>query len=818
MEKLELKIKGLYLSPNDYSSVPVGALLEAKNGVLDKESVFDSRRGQNFYSTAALGSAPDSLFGFNTSLLAHYGTKLAYDDGAGVITDYTGTFSQPASGYKIHSIEANKNFYFTTSTGIKKLDAVAGTPTDAGAPPGLDISGALNGASGFLDDASIVAYRMLWGYKDANGNLIVGAPSQRFIVSNSTGGTRNVSLTFTIPSGITTAWFYQIYRSVQFTPVTISPNDELYIAYEGNPAAGDITAKLLTVIDATPDALLGETLYTSPTQQGIENANTPPPFAKDLTLYNNMTLYANTQNKNRLLVTYLGGLTVGATVTIAGTVYTGQAAENIAAKEFQIFSAGTPAENIEDTSLSLIRVINRYASNTAVYAYYLSGFNDLPGRIAFEERAVGGATFYALSSAGASFNPTLPASGTTIASSNDAKQNGIYISKINQPEAVPLYAYVFVGSANKAIRRILALRDSVFIFKDDGIFRLTGTDFQSIVVSLFDGSKKLVAYDSPAVFDNQIYCFVDQGIGAVSEQGVQIISKPIENQLLMVSQFANFAANTFGVGYDSDRKYYFWTVSTSTDTYPTFCWVWNSITSAWTTNDLPRSCGIVLAGTNKLYMGNPVNKFIYVERKSLTFLDYADESYAITITGVSGKVLTVASATNIAVGDAIKQGLRIALVESIDSLDITVNYELAFTAAAATVEKPFHVRCAFVPLDADNPAVVKHFPECSYFFKESFWTEILAGWSSNNANEEQYALVPPPNSTGNYGTEIYGTGVYGLGGTTGGRNVVRTYLPLEPSMANWVTSSLELNEPFTNISFMGMEYQYNPMSTKLVAQ
>lgn len=885
MEKLELKIKGLYLSPNDYSSVPQGALLEANNGIIDKESVFDSRRGQTFYSTTAFADAPDQMFNFNTTLLTHAGTVLKYDDGAGVQTAYSGSYSNPGTGYKIHSIEANKNFYFTTSEGVKKLDAVNGTPTNAGAPPGLDINGSLVSGS-FLDDASIVAYRMLWGYKDANGNLVIGAPSQRFIISNSSGSAKDVQLVFTIPTGITTAWFYQVYRSFTFTPASINPDDELYLCLEGNPSSGDISAGLVTVTDSTPESLLGTALYTNPTQQGIENANYPPPFAKDIALFNNMTLYFNIASKQRLLLTLIGSgypairyvgttgdlhtnttidgiasttnirvgmkvkatgvpatsrvatiagpnsvtITVAATTTaagvtiefediisLAGTEYYASATETIANREFQVATSGTPAENIEDTSLSLIRVVNRYTSNTSIYGYYLSGFNDLPGQMVFEGRSVTTSQFYATSTAGSSFNPTLPTSGTTVASTNDDRQNGIAISKPGQPEAVPLYSWVPAGSANKPIRRGVALRDSTFIFKGgDGIFRLTGNDFQSIVVSLFDGSKNLAAYDSPAVFDNQIYCFVDQGIGAVSEQGVQIISKPIENQILVVSQFSNFKDNTFGVGYDSDRKYYFWTVADSADTYPSICYVWNSITATWTTNDLSRSCGIVNSGTNKLYMGNPVNKYIYVERKSFTYLDYADESYPITITAVNGNVLSVASATNIEVGDAIRQGLRISVVEEINSLDITVNYTLNYTTGAATVDKPFNVRLAFVPSDADNPSVVKHFPECTYFFKEANFTDVLAGWSSNNAVEEQYSLPAPVGTNADYGTVTYGDGIFGGLGTVGGRFPIRTYVPLEPSRANWITSSLELEQPFANISFMGMAYGYSDGSTKLV--
>lgn len=884
MEKLELKVKGLYLSPNDYSAVPQGALLEAINGVIDKDSIFDSRRGQTFYSSAAFASAVEMIYNFNSTLLVHFGTTLAYDNGSGVFTNYSGSYSNPDANFLIRSVETNKNFYFTTSTGIKKLDAVVTTPVDAGAPPGLDLNGSLTGASGFLADGFGVGYRMLWGYKDANNNLILGAPSQRFTLENSSGGTRDVSLTFSIPSGITTAWFYQIYRTSQVT-VGTTPNDEMYLAYEGNPSSAEITAKLVTVTDSTPDALLGATLYTSPTQEGIENANLPPPYAKDIALFNNMTLYANTKNKHRLFLTLIGSgvpavgyvattgntnsnvtlnglgtttnvrvgmkvrgtgipatarvltvdsavqvtLTVAATatavgvtiefedvLTLAGTEYYASAAENVANREFLAATSGTPAEDIEDTALSLVRVVNQTPTNTSIYAYYASGYQDLPGRLIFEERSVGGATFYATSTAGSSFNPTLPTSGTTVASDNDARQNGISISKVNQPESVPIYAYVFAGSANKPIRRILALRDSVFIFKDDGIFRFTGTDFASVVVSQFDSSKKLSAYNSPAVFDNQIFCFVDDGVVAVSEQGVQLISKPIESTLLVLSQYANFQANTFGVAYDSDRKYMLWTVTNDTDTYATNAWVWNSITSTWTTWELPRTAGLVGEGVNKLFMAQPVNLYLYVERKTFTFLDHADESYAITITNVDDKVLTMASVANIAVGDAIKQGTRIALVEEIDGLDVTVNYSLSFTNGAATVDKPFDVRLAFVPLDAENPSIVKHFPECTYFFKNGTFIDFLSGFSSNNASEEQFALPQPSNVNGDFGNGNFGAFPFGGLNITAGRVAIRTFLPLEPSVANWVTGSLELNEPFTNISFAGMSYLYEPWSTALV--
>jgi hypothetical protein len=885
MDELELKIRGLFLSPNDYSSVPQGALLEATNGVLDKDSVFDARRGQTFYSTAPFTDPVDKFFNFNGSILAHADDKLYYDDGLGVFTAYSGTYDQPAPTYRVRGIESNRNFYLTTNVGVKKLTSVTSTPTNAGAPPGLDVTGSLNGSSGFMANNTGVAYRMLWGYKDANNNLILGAPSQRFTIENTSGGTRNVSLTFTIPSGITTAWFYQIYRSLEVAS-GIEPNDELFLAVENNPTSGELTAGLVTVVDQTPETLLGPTLYTSPSQQGIENANLPPPLCKDMVLFNNMTLYANTISKNRLFLTLIGSggsavrfvattgntnsnttlnglgtttgvrvgmrvrgtgipvnakvasvdsgsqvtLTVAATATATGVTIEFQdvltigniewyasAAQNIANREFQVFTAGTAAENIEDTALSLVTVVNRNTSNTAYYAFYVSGFNSLPGQMLFEERTLGGATFYATSTAGDSFNPTLPTTGTTVASDDNDLQNGIYVSKNDQPEAVPVYAFLLCGSANKPIRRILALRDSVFIFKDDGIFRFTGTDYASAVVSMFDGSKRLVAYESPAVFDNQVFAFLEDGVNAVSEQGVQLISKPIENVLLVLSQFSNFEANTFGVGYDSDRKYILWTIDTDIDTYAVTGYVWNAITGSWTIWDLPRTAGFVSDGDNKLYMADAVNDYVYQERKSFTFLDYADEAYPVTITNVSGREITLADASTAVVGYALKQGLRIVTIEEINGNVLTVNYELLFVNGAATIDKPFEVTLTFVPLTAKNPNIVKHFTECSYYFKEANFETIEAQWNSNNAEAESVILPIPESNNGAFGTLTFGTFPFGGGNATDGRFTIRTYFPLSSSRANWVIPTIKTNEPFVNMSLMGMSYKFNPMSSKLVA-
>ena len=61
-----------------------------------------------------------------------------------------------------------------------------------------------------------------------------------------------------------------------------------------------------------------------------------------------------------------------------------------------------------------MRVINSYAANTTVYAYYVSTPDTAPGKILIEERGVGGSAFVAVannSTCGNCFVPPIPTSG-----------------------------------------------------------------------------------------------------------------------------------------------------------------------------------------------------------------------------------------------------------------------------------------------------------------------------------------------------------------------------------------------------------------------
>lgn len=254
----------------------------------------------------------------------------------------------------------------------------------------------------------------------------------------------------------------------------------------------------------------------------------------------------------------------------------------------------------------------------------------------------------------------------TEGSTNDAKINRIYYSKYQQPEAVPLLNFIDVGASDKAILRIFPLRDSLFIFKEDGLYRLSG-ETAPWVVSLFDSSCILVAPDSVSVANNYIYGWTRQGISITSESGVSTISRPIDTDILKLasSNYPHFNTATWGVGYESDNSYTVFTVSDTSDVLATIGYRYSNLTQSWTTYDKTNTCGVVNFGDDKLYMGAGDTNFIEQERKSFDRTDYADRELTeqLTTGNYFGSTIRLATVFGISVGDVLCQNQTVSIYD-----------------------------------------------------------------------------------------------------------------------------------------------------------
>lgn len=819
-EVLSLKPKGKYTYPNPLSEVPQGAMNRALNIVLSRPSVVEQRRGINNFGNA-FSNNPLQLYNYQNRILVHNGTTLSYDStGTGVWTNYTGSFTKPTNALVIRSFQANKNIYFSTNTGFKKLDVLTGTPVASGAPAGLDGSGTTTGVGWFTNNTQ-VAYRILFGYTDVNGNLILGAPSQRIVVSNSSGGATNVSLTFTLPAGLTTAWEYQIYRSPMSVDLSTEPNDECALVYTGNPTAGQLTAGTVTLTDSVSDALKGAFIYTASSQQGIAQSNYQPPIATDVTTFKGFTFAANTTSQQTTLITLVSvgapGLQLNDTVTIAGTIYTAKAVETIASAEFQLFTGGTPSQNITNTANSLVRVINRYTTNTLVYAYYSSGYSDLPGRITLKERGIGGSAFNTASSRVGAFTPDIGT--TTQASTNTTAPNVVAVSKFLQPEAFPLAQNIKVGSADKSILRIIALRDYILVFKQDGIFQITGDNIDSFEPQLLDSTTILRGIETAVSLNNKVYCFSYQTIVSVTvNEGVVLKSRPIQQELLILSSslFPNFDTVSYGIAYESENQYIMGTVSDPADTTATQFYVYNYLTDTWTNWEYPNTqgCGFVNPTDNKLYYGSSdtTSKYVYQERKTYTKFDYADTSYTINIVSFSGTSLTVTSSAGLDVGWVVNQGTQTSNITAIpDGAHITVANTLTWVAGTATVYRPIPISIEFLQEHCGNPGVVKHFKECHTIFSGAEFDSFDLGFFTDFYEQVNTVTLIPKNTNG-WGSGSWGE--FAWGGGAPRAQVIRGLVPLPQRRGHWLSITIEYADALTVFALDGFVLWFQNMSQK----
>lgn len=657
---------------------------------------------------------------------------------------------------RIRATEYNGNIYFTSNKGILKLEGPTNQIKYSGIPKALNTQVALIAPAGsgiFVDPGpnfQSYAYRALWGITDANNNLNIGAPSNPVVINYDralVAADRDVEVTVQIPQFITTAHFFQIYRTkrVDDAAAFINPGDEMFLVYEGNPDAAEIAARTLAIVDIRPDLIVGESLYTNASQQGIQQANLQPPLAADITIFKDYCFFSNTTQKQRLYLSLIGlvnftagvsTITIGATtyncVLYAGLYSTSPLGENAATNTFVYYTGGSVAENIRGTAESLCRVINASTTNTEYYGFYESQLNETPGIMLIEERLVGGAQYNVTAQATIidNFEPKLQTAGTLVHTANDYAGARLYFSKFQQPEAVPQLNYFNVGARNDAIQRILPLRDSLIIVKQFATYRLTGTSEGSFAVSILDNTISINdRYDSCAILNNQVMALSNQGPVAISDTGVQLIGRPEEFDIT----FGTVSGDGFsvGIGHEQLRIYVLSTFDPEFkqqgNTYPYSCFVYNIVTQSWTRWLINSNCFAVL--NDKLFYGLNNTAGNVLEQRQYGF-DFYDEKATATVSAISLTNKTAVIAFTASVDyktyysqfgyvDGFGEGWVIVdagnryLVTAWNAgtTTATFNTVLGLANGAKDCYRPIPEHVEWMPCVANNPATVKQFDE-----------------------------------------------------------------------------------------------------------
>lgn len=148
---------------------------------------------------------------------------------------------------------------------------------------------------------------------------------------------------------------------------------------------------------------------------------------------------------------------------------------------------------------------------------------------------------------------------TEARNSNNRKINRMMWSPALEPESAPVENSVDVGAADRAILRVVPTQDSMFIFKEDGVWRLKGEagDWELIIL---DSACVLCGQESPAIVDGIVYCYSTNGVVSVDDGGTAKISGNVGGSL--DSFYRSFAASPsvalgyVGAGHQEDRAYW----------------------------------------------------------------------------------------------------------------------------------------------------------------------------------------------------------------------------------------------------------------------
>lgn len=690
--------------------------------------------------------------------------------------------------YKIKNASAAGNVYFTTSNGVMRLTGPTALYQQAGIiqPVECDVFlvAAMPGITMAINDS--FAYRVVFGYIDANNNTVLSPPSNPVIIAAGAANTFKIQITVRTNGVLDTNYFYQIYRSKLQPggPLTyINPGDELYLTYQDFFTNADIGSGQVIVFDIRADEILGPPLYTDPSQQTISNANYEPPYCRTLVYFKNCMFYMNCLQRQTLEFQIIGTQsTAGQTITIAGTVYTiadtattditlvqkgvSPVNENAATGTFVHYQlVANISQQIEGTARSLCRVINGNPANSQVFAYYDSVPGGPPGIIRLVSRIVNNTPFTITVSAtalGLNFEPILPTTGTSIISTNNEAVAGCYISKPEEPDHAPLYTFRVIGDRKEKIQHAFALKDSIIVIKENSIWRGAGDSIKNFTFSILDATVSIRdSYESCATLDNKVHAISNQGPVAISETGVELIGRAEEYNILKgIIGFPDGFSN--GVGIEPKRTFLVCTydpelkqknlANPTSFPYPYSTFAYNYATGTWA-RWLINSNTFAVLGDRLFYGLNNANGIVMEERLPTVASEtnYYDETNSVTITAVN-HVTNVITLTftksvdyagyfdqwsylndispgfeNLSKGWIIQQGNNQYVVKSFSSGPGTavLNTTVGLVNGTLSTFRPIPVTVEYTATFADQPAALKTFIEVVSFGDFSNCYELI---------------------------------------------------------------------------------------------
>lgn len=500
-------------------------------------------------------------------------------------------------------------------------------------------------------------------------------------------------------------------------------------------------------------------------------------------------------------------------------------------------SSASISLQLRETAQGIVKAINRDPLSL-LYANYIStSETTTPGQMRLLAKGFIDPIFMRANTVtvGESFLPVLPtsySSGQQVSSTNDEEGNVAYVSKIGEPEAVPLLNKFAMGARTKPILRVMALRDSVIFVKADGIYRLTGDVIENFTITVLDSTVICVATSSVKLLNNEVILLSNQGVCRISESSVQIVSRRIDDVIQPILGKPTLEVETSAISSESERLYYLTTVMpNSTEADETY--VYNVLNSTWTNGSQLIKQGLV-GPEDTIYFISTENK-IQRERKSQTKVDFSGQNYSISVLTVAADNLTATISSPQALpeeGDMAVQDDIISRFDTVRNISGST-YEVTFgfptnleVSDTPTLYKRIVSEVKFSPFHAGMVGRMKQFGQiiltprndsCSKltlsFVSYLFGGSGLIEWSKLNVIDAEIQ---------GWGNEPWGLFPWGLTETidtiigTQPDIPIRIYIPLYQQRATWIQTEFVHSEAGEAINLQAVSYAVRAYQERVV--
>ena len=358
---------------------------------------------------------------------------------------------------------------------------------------------------------------------------------------------------------------------------------------------------------------------------------------------------------------------------------------------------------------------------------------------------------------------------------------------------MPLVNSFPVGARNKAILRVVALRDSLIILKEDGVFRMNGDSPANFSVTVLDNTIICLDPSSVVLLNNQVLCLSNQGVCLISDSSVQIISRRIEDPIQAILGSSDLVGQTAAISYESDRHYLLSTLEPN-GTTNSVVYVYNVLNDGWVTWDQTFKQGIV-GLSDTLYLISTDNK-ILKERKNQTRLDFCGQNHSLTVNTVTsdltGANITCTTHTPVKGDVIVKSDVfnRIKTANLVSSNVFAVTFYRASNLVAADTPilyQKYNSTIKLAPFHAGLVGRSKQFAQMQMHTKDESVTTVDISFSGDTYGESEVVTweATAIGSTGaGWGNQPWGFFPWGNGDgvniTYGTKNapIVRVYVPL----------------------------------------